>query len=75
MFDTSEDRLATVGHFTPTYLTSERRASVSRHTGTPILEEYNPVYHYWATARDLLPLEIVQYLGPAYLRNHRDWVD
>lgn len=75
MVNTSEDRLATVGHFTPTYLTLERRASVSRYTATPILEEYNTVYGYWATARDLLPLEIVQYLGPTYLRNHREWRD
>jgi len=75
MTTTSQDRLRTRGHFTPTYLGLDRRATVSRHAGTPIVEAYNPLYHYWATERELTPIEVVAYLGEGYLRNLREWRD
>lgn len=53
------------------YLSLIARASISRHNGAPVMEAYNPVYGYWATARDLSAREVTKYLGAGYLRNMR----
>ncbi len=66
---TSEDKLRRDGYFRPTYLSLVARATLSRHTGRPILESFNPVYHYWATHRDLTRAETARYLGPGYVRS------
>lgn len=66
---TMTDKLVRDGFCRPVYLSLVARATISRHNGTPILESYNPVYHYWATYRDLSRNEVVKYLGETYLRN------
>lgn len=53
----------------PVYLSLVCRATLSRHTGKPILEVYNPVYHYWATHRPLDAAQTSRYLGEGYVKN------
>jgi len=64
-------RTTGINRFQPSYLSLIARATVSRHTGTPILEVFNPVYQYWATKRDLRRDEVIRYLGENYTRNMR----
>lgn len=57
------------GYFRPVYLSLVARATVSRHNGTPIIEQFNPIYSYWCTYRDMTAKEVCRYLGPGYLAN------
>lgn len=63
------DKLKRDGYFRPVYLSLKARATISRHNGTPILESFNDLYHYWCTHRDLSKAEVVKYLGEGYLGN------
>lgn len=53
----------------PVYVSLIARATLSRHTGKPILQSYNAHYGYWATYRDLSKTEVVKYLGFNYVKN------
>ena len=52
----------------PVYLSLTTRATLCRHTGRPIIEEYNPIYCYWATRKFLTVDQCAVYL-PGYVGN------
>lgn len=68
---TSQDRLKTVGYFTPTYLSPIKMATISEHTGVPMFKHLNEFWGYWTTGRELTREEVIKYLGPSYLDNMR----
>ncbi len=69
---TAEDFVARDGFFHPVYLSLVARATVSRHSGTPIMEVYNNKYGYWATKSFLTKAQVVKWLGAGYLRNIKE---
>lgn len=62
------------GHWSPVshpmYLSLYTRATLSRHGHTPIIQEYNLTYGYWATARNMSKKEVVFLFGNGYVGQH-----
>jgi len=56
--------------FHPFYLTEGIRATLSKHTDRPIMEELNTLYGYWTTIKNLTRQETAHYLGEPYVSNY-----